>query len=78
MGIVKVDKAKKPWEKTLELSLTQEELDAAYVMWKAGAKVPDLAKGFGISGTELYWYLVMYNKLGEYPVHYKDSNQPTI
>jgi hypothetical protein len=71
-------KDKKPWEETLELSMTREELDAAYVMWKAGAKVPDLAKGFGTSGTELYWFLVMYDKLGKYTVHYKDSNQPTM
>jgi len=58
--------------------MTREELDAAYVMWKAGAKVPDLAEGFGVSGTELYWYLVLYARLGKYTVHYKDSNQSTI
>lgn len=62
----------------IKAPITREDLDAAYVMWKAGAQFHDLAKGFGISIAELSWLLIMYDKLGEYTVHYKDSNQPTI
>jgi hypothetical protein len=62
----------------LEVSIAQEELDAAYVMYKAGASFEELSKGFGISVAELSWLLIMYPKLGEYTVHYKDSNQPTV
>lgn len=77
MGIVK-PLGKGPWEEPLEIAMTREELDAAYVMWKAGATNEELATGFGVSKAELSWLLFMYDKLGEYTVHYKDSNQRTV
>lgn len=68
----------KPWEEPLFLDLTQEELEAAYVMYKAGANFRDLAEGFDTTVAQISWVLIMYDRLGEYTVHYKDSNQPTI
>lgn len=77
MGIVK-PLGKGPWEDPILVSITRDELEAAYVMCKAGAQFSDLAEGFGISVAELSWLIIMYDRLGEYTVHYKDSNQRTV
>ena len=65
----------------VEMPLTKEEFEAAYVMWKCGVSPPEIAVALGYSEwCAVDWCLVMRSAgtLAKYTVHYKDSNQPTI
>lgn len=69
---------------TVEMPLTKEEFEAAYVMWKCGGSAGrihhDLAAVYNVGASTLAWCFIMRSDgtLNKYTVHYKDSNQPTI
>lgn len=61
----------------IEAPLTEEEFEAAYVMWKCGVSPPEVAVAFGVfEKNTLAWMFVMRSAgtLGKYTVHYKDPN----
>ena len=60
--------------KQVETRLTEEQLEAAYVMWKSGAHINDLAEAFGEDRASLAWFFVMHNKLTNFNVHYGVTN----
>ena len=66
---------------TVDLPLTEEEFEAAYVMWRMGTPSHELANGFGVGNAyTLDWCFVMRmsGRLNKYIVHFKDPNQSTI
>jgi len=64
----------------ITVPFTAEEFEAAYVMWRSGANMLDLARGFGTEMYTMDWMFIQRaaGYLDRYAVHYKDSNQPTI
>ena len=59
---------------------TEEQFEAAYVMWKSGAILSQLAFELDSSAAQLGWCFVMRSadKLGEYTVHFGYPNSSTI
>lgn len=59
--------------------ITEEQFEAAYVMWRSGADARALADELAISGAALSWCFLMRSadKLGEYTVHFKHPNSST-
>lgn len=78
MGSVDIGGAQITAPDEVYADITREDLDAARVMYAAGATFRDLAEGFDTSVAQLSWLLIMYDSLGEYTVHYKDSNQSNV
>lgn len=60
----------------VELPMTKEEFEAAYVMWKCGAAPHELAAAHAVGAATLAWMFVMRSadRLNKYTVHYKDPN----
>jgi hypothetical protein len=61
--------------KKVESRLTEEQLEAAYVMWKAGGHINELAEAFNEDRASLAWFFVMHNKLANFDVHYGVTNK---
>lgn len=57
----------------VELAMTKDEFEAAYVMWKCGASHYDLAEAYPESALALGWCFAMRaaGKLEDYTVHFK-------
>lgn len=61
--------------KRVDCKLTEEQLETAYVMWKSGAHINDLADAFEEDRAALAWFFVMHNKLTNFDVHYGVTNK---
>lgn len=56
--------------------LTEDQLDAAFVVWRAGGDIHELADAFGEDRAVLAWFFIMRNggQLANYNVHYGVTN----
>lgn len=66
-----------PEYQTIDLPMTREEFDAAYVVWQCGGSFRALAKEYEVPPNTLAWALVMRkgDTITNYDVHYRPTNK---